>query len=202
MKKFIAIVLVICMALTITACGAKVPTSEEVKGSNDGTVYKNDYTGLKFTVNGNWYFLSDEQIAEVFGTTQQMLEDAGNDVQDTLAFYDMMAMDEITGNNVNVMVQVVGNTGDIDFEEFLSTSEAEILEMGASIGAIYTFSDHTTVKLSGVEFHRVTAHGEMPDYDIAYDQGCYIALVDGAFVNVTVTSYDGTPISDIEAMFN
>ena len=202
MKKFLVLVIVICMAFTAVACGSKVPTADEVKGSNNGSVYKNDYVGLKFTVKDAWSFMTDEEIAEVFGATAQLLEDAGNEVQDNVSFYDMMAMDENTGNNVNVMIQVVGNAGNVDFDEILDASEAEILQMGASIGATYTFSDHTTVKLSGIEFHALSATGEMPDFGISYKQGCYIAVVDGAFVNITITSYDGTPISDIEAMFN
>lgn len=201
MKKILALVIVFVMAFTLCSCGtAKVPTADEVKGSVNGSVYENSYLGIKFTVNGGWYFLSAEEMAQVAGTTQNILEEAGNDIQDNVAYYDMMAMDENTGNNINIMVQVVGNAGDIDFDEFLDESESEILSMGASIGATYSFSDHTTVKLSGVEFHKLGASAEM--YGIAYEQGCYVAIIDGVFVNVTITSYDGTPISDIEAMFN
>lgn len=203
MKKLLALVLVLAMALSLCACGSgKVPTAEEVKGSNDGKVYENSYLGIKFTVKDAWYFLSDAEIAEIAGTTQDILSDAGNDVQDATAYYDMMAMDENTGNNINIMVQVVGNVSDVNYDEILDESEAEILQMGASIGAKYTFSEHTTVKLSGVEFHKMDAVGEMTEYGISYEQGCYIAVIDGVFVNITTTSYDGTPLTDIEAMFN
>lgn len=202
MKKLLAFALVIAMALTVTACGSKVPTAAEVKGSVNGSVYENDYLGLKFTLNGDWYFLSDEEIADIAGTTQNILEDAGNEVQNNVAYYDMMATDEATGNNINIMIQVVGNTGAIDFDEILDESEAEILSMGASIGATYSFSDHTTIKLSGIEFHKLSARGGFPEYDVYYNQGCYIAVVDGVFINITITSYDDTSIADIEGMFS
>ena len=200
MKKFLTIAIVLVMAFVLCSCGtAKVPTADEVKGTVNGSVYENGYFGLKFTINGDWYFLSSEEIAEVAGTTQNILAEAGNDIQDNVPYYDMMAMDENTGNNINIMVQVVGDAGNIDFDELLDESESEILSLGASIGATYSFSDHSTVKLSGVEFHKLGATAEL--YGITYEQGCYIALVDGVFANVTITSYDGTPISDIEAMF-
>lgn len=200
MKKILTFAIILVMAFTLCSCGTfKVPTADEVKGSVNGSVYENSYLGLKFTVSGDWYFLTSEEIADVAGTTQNILEEAGNDIQDNVAYYDMMAMDENTGNNINIMVQVVGNVGDVDFDELLDESESEILSLGASIGATYSFSDHTTVKLSGVEFHKLGASAEM--YGISYEQGCYVALIDGVFANVTITSYDGTPISDIEAMF-
>ena len=200
MKKILTFAIILVMAFALCSCGTfKVPTADEVKGSVNGSVYENSYLGLKFTASGDWHFLTSEEIADVAGTTQNILEEAGNDIQDNVAYYDMMAMDENTGNNINIMVQVVGNVGDVDFDELLDESESEILSLGASIGATYSFSDHTTVKLSGVEFHKLGASAEM--YGISYEQGCYVALIDGVFANVTITSYDGTPISDIEAMF-
>ncbi len=196
-----ALMAVSVLALALCSCGAAgLPTMDEVKGSNDGSVYTNSYTGLKFTVSGAWRFLTDDEVAQITGTTQDILDEAGNGTDVTSQAYDMMAMDDNTANNVNVMVQIVGDTGDADLDEILDQSESEILEMGASIGVSYSFSEHSEATLSGIEFKKLTASAEMNG--ISYVQGCYIALVDGVAINVTLTSYDGTPLEDIEAMFN
>ncbi len=202
MKKLLTLALALMMAMSLlSACGsAPLPTADEIKGSVDGNVYTNAYTGLKFTASGDWYFMSEDEIEEITGTTQEILDQSGSDADVTASIYDMMAMDQVTANNVNVMIQIVGDSDDVDFDEVLDESEAEILEMGASIGANYSFSEHSTVTLSGIEFHKLTATA---DYSgVTFVQGCYIAVKDNVCLNVTLTSYDGTPLSDIEAMFN
>ncbi len=204
MKKFAVLTLLVLMATFIlTSCGAEDPepiTLADASGTIDGESYTNSLTGLNFTLSGNWYFLSDEEIEEITGVTKDLLNGSGSELDPSVMVYDMMAMDSDTANNVNVMVQLAPDAEDVDFDEILDQSEAEILEMGASIGASYSFSEHSTAALSGIKFYKLTAKADMNG--ISYEQGCYIAIENGVCLNVTLTSYDGTPLEDIEAMFS
>ncbi len=200
MKKLISLAVAAVLAMTVLSGCGSLPSISDAMGSNDGTVYQSDATGLKFTVSGNWRFMTEDEIEQITGVTQDILDEAGEDADVSSQAYAMMAMDETTGNNVNVMVQVIADASGIDMDELLNQTEKEIESMGNSIGMTYTFSDHSTAKLSGIEFHKITANADFSG--VSYVQGCYIAFVNNVCVNATITSYDGTPLEDIEAMFN
>ena len=199
MKKFISLALILVFAISLCSCG--VPELDEVRGSVSGDVYENSYLGLKFTKPSSWDYATEDEIAQVAGTTEDVLNEGGIDETVDAARYDMMASDAISGNNINLSLDIVGNTASMsDLDATLDEVEAQLTEMGSSIGMTYTFGEHSKVKLSGIEFTKLSASAEY--YGIAFEQGCYIAVKDGVCVNISITSYDGTPVTDIEALFS
>lgn len=202
MKKILSLVLVAAIALMVCSCGvAKVPTVEEVKGSTSGNVYTNEYLSLKFTKPAEWEFYTEEQIEELSGNTQDMLAEGGYEMDDTSRqYYDMMAIDNSTGNNINIVYQIVGTTGKIDYNEVLDTNKEEIRQLGEALGLNYTFSDYETVKLSGVEFHKFVATADFEG--ISLTQAAYVAVERGVCISMAITIIDDLDVRAVEAMFS
>ncbi len=201
MKKLITVLTVAAMALMLASCGvAKLPTYDELRGSTLGDVYENEYLGLKFVKPSTWTFSTAEEIAEIAGTTADLLEEGGvEEVEVGDEYFDMMASDGETGNNINISLRIVGNTGSVDYDELLQGIEDSIDEYGKAIGFTYEFSDRTETTLSGITFHKFTATA---DYlGISFKQSGYVALKDGVLININITIMDESDIEAVEAMF-
>ncbi len=103
MKKAFAIILALCMVLSLAACGGgkttpannsaapannSANTTPANSGSNtpaaddkgpdwgkkDGSVYTNEYYNLKVTLPSDWQFQSDEQVASNMGTSADIFK--------------------------------------------------------------------------------------------------------------------------------
>ena len=74
MKKLMAFVLVLCMALALTACGTA--DKSLTLGTVEDDVYTNDYFGLRCELPANWTFLDKEELAEQNGLAAQALDGA------------------------------------------------------------------------------------------------------------------------------
>lgn len=201
MKKLLSIILAAVLMLSLCSCGSiKVPTMDEIRGTIDGPVYTNDFLSLKFEKPESWAFATEEEIESIVGNTQSILTEGGVDEKIDSSRYDMIASDDTTGNNINLSLEIVGsNATDEELEEVLSSTEDQLKEMGGQIGMDYTFGAHTKVNLGGLEYHKLEASAKYLEFN--YEQGCYVAVKDGVIVNLTITVYDGTPISSIEALF-
>ena len=212
MKKLLSLLLAAALALTLTACaGGSDGESEggeshiadpgEVRGVAEGSTYKNDFLELKFTKPDSWTFATEDEIAGIAGNTQDILSEGGVESEVDASRFDMIATDAVTGNNVNLSLEIIDQEAtDEDLEAVLDATEERLLEMGSSIGMNYTFGEHSKVTLGGLEYHKLSATAEYRE--VTFEQGCYVAVKDGVLINITATSYDGTAISDFEAMFS
>ena len=202
MKKVLAVLLIAALALMMCSCGLeKVPTADEIVGNTSGNVYENDYLSLKFTKPSSWVFYTADEIAEITGMTEDLLAEGGVESAVDVQHFDMMAYNQETGSNISVALQIIGNTTEeIDLDEILDSAETEIVNTGAAIGMSYSFGGRETVKLSGIEFRKLTASAEF--YGISYEQACYVAVHKGVAINVTVSIFDDTQLSEFEAMFS
>ena len=76
MKKILVLFLALAMILALAACGAAGkgdPTL--VRGTVDGLNYQNESLGLGCTLEGDWHVFSDEELAEMSGTTAEIFND-------------------------------------------------------------------------------------------------------------------------------
>ena len=71
MKKIIAMILVLTMALSLAACGGS--DKPYTSGLTLGSVYNHSYFGFKCVLPEGWSFYTDEQIAQLQGYTQDMM---------------------------------------------------------------------------------------------------------------------------------
>ena len=103
MKKAFAIILALCMVLSLAACGggkttpannnaapannsgnttpansgSNTPAADDKGpdwGKKDGSVYTNEYYNLKVTLPSDWQFQSDEQVASDMGTSADIFK--------------------------------------------------------------------------------------------------------------------------------
>ena len=201
MKKLLSLLLAAALIFSLAGCSAsKLPTYDELRGEVSGDVYTNDYLGLTFTKPSGWEYYSDEDLAGLMSTTADLIEEGGVEVEEGDEFYDMFVIDPVTGNNVNCMLQIVGNTGVVDYDSVLDDIKASIVEYGDAIGFKYTFSDADSKELCGIKFHALNATTEYEG--VIFEQCCYIAVEKGVVVNLTVTIMDGTPLETVEGMFS
>lgn len=200
MKKLITLALIAAFAFSLCGCGVeKLPTYEELKGSVSGDTYENSYLGIKFKLPDGWRFYSDEEIEQATGQTADILNEAGAEVEVGSQYYDMMAIDDNTGNNINCSLQIVGNTGKVDYDEIIDAIVDSVKQYGDSLGFEYSFSDRTEVKFCGMTFHKYLA--DVSYESIGFKQAGYIVCEKGVVINITVTIMDGSSETDIEAMF-
>lgn len=105
MKRMIALLLVLTIVFSFAGCD-KENEKPYIAGITEGNVYTQDYFGIKCTLPDEWYFYTDEQIAQVKGYTQDLLsEDYAKILEKSGSVMEMYASDEDTGVytlNVNV----------------------------------------------------------------------------------------------------
>lgn len=146
MKKLLAILLALVMALSIVACGGdedktgeitnketttnesddvegeiseqevEVPVIDTI-GEAEGNTYENAFLGFGFTLPEGWSFYSKDQINELNSITQDMLdEDIAKQLEEANVIYDMYALDQY-GNSVNIVMEKISAIASIAIDE-------------------------------------------------------------------------------------
>lgn len=216
MKKFLAILLAAAMMMCFTACGfGRVmdaideiqdgntvsqsifddfddaePDAEFSLGSNDGSVYRNEFLGIGFNLPEGWTFYTDEQIRELNNIATDALEgDIAEQLENSSVIYDMQASDQ-GGSNVNVNLEKMSLSNSIihDAESYVSESIGGIEEALKQLGFSEVISEITTTYFAGEERTAIeivcTGEGiELYEKVVVMEVGRYIACVTAATVN-------------------
>jgi len=130
-----------------------------VRGEVSDNVYTNEFAGVRFTAPADVVFYNDEEIAAVYGASEEMFDIT----LDTSIIYDMYAMNTATGATVNINYENMGLLYGalMDGEAYLSAS-IDGLE------AVFNSTDGKSV--TSIEQSTVTVGGEeMPCINIALD---------------------------------
>ncbi len=139
MKKLLAIILVICLAFTLTACGSLNSDDDDIRGeqignnnasnystdsaSNDetenkdfemgktnGLVYENKFIGIGCKLNSDWTFYTDEEIRELNNFSFDL---AGDEIKEIASnaqiVYDMLASSSDSLSNININLEKIPN---------------------------------------------------------------------------------------------
>lgn len=215
MKKVIALVLVVMMAFSCTGCadfmkgfeaGMKEAAAEANKEVSRGVinenVYSSEYSGLTFTKPDSWVYSTDEEIADLMGVAIDDMTDASEfskAVAEMSSIYDMMVVDNYTGNNISIMYEnlKISNGSDMTENAYIDALKEQLAvnNMGYEIQ-----ENADTVSLSGNTYQRMTT---AISYEGIQMQQYYYVRNINSFMNVViVTIVDGTPVADIEAMFS
>lgn len=218
MKKWIACLLAAVMLLSLTACSdfiagiesgmqdAAQNAGEELnksvtRGVVSGDKYTSAYSGLSFTKNANWRFLTDKELSDAMNAGSEILDqDSFEQALATMAtVYDMMVMDDTTGNNVIVSYEnlELSNSTSITLEAYMNAVEKQLT---AQSGISVTIGEKKTVTLSGNSYYRTEC--TMVYSGITMSQFYYVRKLDKYMNGIIITVVDGTDISAIEAMFN
>lgn len=217
MKKWIVCLLVAVMLLSLTACSdfiagfesgmqdAAQNAGEELnktvtRGVISDDKYTSAYSGLSFTKAARWRFMSDKELSDAMNAGSEILDqDSFEQALATVAtVYDMMAMDETTGNNIIISYEnlELSNSTSITLEAYMDAVEKQLT---AQSGFSVTIGEKKTVSLCGNSYYRTEC--TMVYNGITMSQFYYLRKLDKYMNGIIITVVDGTDISTIEAMF-
>ena len=183
MKKFLSILLVAVMLLSLIACSSadeedirgEITTKEnETKnpdnetepesetepqfafGSSTGNRYHSDFLGLTVDLPDEWRFYSDEEILEINNITMDYYdEEAAAIIENATLIYDMYATNEYTGSSTTVIL------------EKLSALQIATLNYKATIEAQFDTLRSTFENMGysdvEMEYKKITVDGEEID---------------------------------------
>ncbi len=129
------------------------------RGVVDGNVYTNEFAGVRFTAPEAMTFYTDEEIAAVYGASEEMF----NITLDTSIIYDMYAMNPETGATVNVNYENMGL-----LYGALLTAESYLAASKSNLEAV--FNDTPGMNVTSLEQSTVNVGGEeMPCINLVID---------------------------------
>ena len=194
--RILSLILMVGLVFALVSCGsAKTFT----RGKTTGNTYKSDFLGLSFTKPGDWYFYSDDQIAQLLGTTTEILNDtAAFEAAAETQLIDFMAATEDGTNNVNVTFVKGSMVTQVDasIDATMDTMKKEYEHLGGTC----TVSAKTERQLGKVAFTEVTM--TVSAGIVKMNQFCYFCKIGNTLVNIVCTSATGTTMEDFEAMFS
>ncbi|MBR4889309.1 MAG: hypothetical protein IKU17_09205 [Clostridia bacterium] len=189
MKKVLSVLLAMLMLLSLVACGednkpassvnntpatstveSKDESSETssndiaeeklfVRGVVENNVYTNEFAGVRFTAPEAMTFYTDEEIAAVYGASEEMF----NITLDTSIIYDMYAMNPETGATVNVNYENMGL-----LYGSLLTAESYLAASKSNLEAV--FNNTPGMNVTSLEQSTVNVGGEeMPCINLVID---------------------------------
>ena len=115
-----------------------LPRGEILRDEN-GTHYVNREFGIACDLDGDWYILSDEELAQVAGLTVDTV--AGEDVRDAFAsaqiFCEFGALRPSDSANMMLMIEDLDKAGggDVSEEEYREISLAQLQPQADALGA-------------------------------------------------------------------
>ena len=201
MKKLLALILALIMAVAFTSCGddrtfddiggnidgGSVSSEEDTLvelGGVDGTVYKNASVGIQVVAPEGWIFYSDAEIAE--------LNQNNTDLEASNSMIDMMIIETTSGNNVSVSFEnlgkiygsVIGVDKYLELSKTNLTSDAEF--MANVVGDITT----TTITIAGetwgcLKFSQTVSNIQVNQICAVKKCGKYMAIVTATGITKT-----------------
>lgn len=160
-------------------------------GVVEGNTYTNSFLGITVTLDENWTFANDEEMAQIRGMTMdamndenlsQMLETSG-------AVMDMYAMDA-EGRTVNIVLENLNILQSVALTEkaYIDATAGQLSPMLESMGFSIVNAETTEITFAGESHAAIKIHASVQGVDIyetvvVVKQGNYIA-------SITVASYD------------
>ena len=129
-----------------------LPRGEILRDEN-GTHYVNREFGIACDLDGDWYILSDEELAQVAGLTVDTV--AGEDVRDAFAsaqiFCEFGALRPSDSANMMLMIEDLDKAGggDVSEEEYREISLAQLQPQADALGASKFSATKTQAMFAG-----------------------------------------------------
>lgn len=190
MKKLFAVILVVALLLSFTACG-KETKKEFSRGVITENTYENEFLGLGVTLDENWVFYTDEQIAALYGLTTEML---GDDFEEYLktatVIYDMQVIHKFNAANINVNFEKLSALGDVqtaNMEVFVSSIMPTVANSLETIGCTDVSYELCDIKIGDKTFEGAKTKATLSGLQLYQTVVCI--KCDGYIANISVTSY-------------
>lgn len=223
MKKILAIILCLALAVSLCACGMSsakddiedaldkaestlseiIESTKLTRGTISGNVYKSEFSGITFTRPDSWVYSTDEEIASALGVGADLLgidTDFAKLAEDSGSVYDMMVKDINTGTTINLGYENLAksSTTNMTEKQYLDVFKNQFAAV-TTMTVVFE-GDYETVKLGEKDYLRAVCKTTMNG--IERTQVYYVRKIDKYMNYVIVTIVDGYTISDIEAMFS
>lgn len=178
-KKFMTVLLAVCMMIMATACGGSGATFEA--GTFDGTTYTNTSVGIKVTM--------PEGFSEIGGTPV------------TGITYEAVVQSE-NGSEVQILAEDMKETigRAVSAKVYLDSMKEQVDTQYGAMGLSTDVSDLGTVKIGGKDFSGISIAVSGSGQELT--QQYYISKVGNVMFCIIVTDVDNTLsqfISTIEA---
>ena len=199
MKKIIAMILVLTMALSLAACGGS--DKPYTSGLTLGNVYNHSYFGFKCVLPEGWSFYTDEQIAQLQGYTQDMMgQDYADIIEKSGSAMEMFAAEDSTGGlyTLNVVVEKLPSAA-LSEEKYVESCLDKTKAALESAGFQIDVCKAATVQFAGKTHAAIEIQGSYMGVDlyetlVVVKEGKYLACV-------TAGSYMENYTSDILGFF-
>ena len=217
MKKIISLLLAVLMLLGCCGCGDS-GAGEDVRGEviddtqnategtepmfslgeTSGKTYSNEFLGLRCTVPDGWEFYADEQILELNNIAGDCMDEAvSQQIAAAQIVYDMFAINQEEGSNMNVNLEKVGAVQllTMDLKTVMENQIEAIRTTYENIGYTDINIEYQKVKVDKQELDGLVITAKIQGIDFystifAFTKYSYIA-------NVTICSQQAEKIDDI-----
>lgn len=212
MKKILCVLLAAAMMLSFTGCniGSLVssivessaaadnetvendePTAKFDAGSINGNVYSNDYLGLTFTAPEGWTYASDEEIAELMGTSLDIVTDdeSAQELAAQATIYGMMANSADELNNVQVVFENMAlSGGKMTAAGYIKILSAQLDSLYGNMGGTCTVGEAKTIQIGGKDYSYVDIAVDISGVALEQSYACH--RIDDYMVSIIVTAYE------------
>lgn len=168
MKKAISLILTLALVLALPMA-ALAEEDAFGAGASDETSYWNETLSIGCTMDENWYFYSDEEIMESVQTTAgQLKDDLAEAIKDAGTMMDMMAVNQETGENVNVNLErlSVANSLLVDETKYVELSLAQLGDALEQMGLTVTDIGQDEMEFAGSKHPCIRLTGTIEDIDL------------------------------------
>lgn len=208
MKRFLAVVMMLCMLTAMFGCSNKNPDTETggaartlSRGTVEGDVYTSEFIGVSFTKPKTWVYSTDEEIAAAMQIGAELLdvENFAEQASKMNNIYDMMVRDTMTGNNINIVFENLkaSASSNITVEQYIEVIKKQMGEQAQMLG--YKFGEAEKCKLGEQEFYRLPAQGEY--MGSTFNQRIYLRKEGAYMIVITLTLMDNSDGATFEALF-
>ncbi len=166
------------------------PAEEEAEfdtGVVVGGTYTNEFLGINLTLDNNWVFFSEQQMAELNGLTADLIgdEDIKAMMESSGVVYDLYATSAATGAGINIVIEDLGLVyGTVLSEEAYAEASMGTLQTALeSAGLTNVSCEKISVELCGEEHAAIgvsatnLAGYDMYEIIVCYKLGSYMACI-------------------------
>ncbi len=221
MKKIIALALAAAICISAAACsrqpsnngegssaasqsGASSENASEesvfVRGTVTNGVYKNDSMGITVNPGEGWTFLSDEEMAELYGISVDFFtEDAAAELESSGVVYDMYCQND-EGSSINVNFDkgnlLAGLA--VDEEAYLELSSSSLeSSLDASAGFTVAQNEIGKIEINGGTVPCLYVTLVYPEYGVSIYEAVIAKKTGSCFAAITIAALSESAVEDL-----
>lgn len=183
MKKRLLALMLVVVAVLMTACGGKAYTP----GTFTDTGYESEFLGFRYTTPDGCTLATEDELSQLMGMSLDAMGDDFSEVQKKYAelttIYEMMVTDATGAANANVVLEKTN----VSFSKYLDAFKEQL--NGLTSMSVTLKGDAEEVDLAGATYTKLAADVETSGFVMC--QEYYLRKVGDRMMCITVTYADG-----------